>query len=117
MSILAMCGTVLLSVLASTGIAAVVVKFIVEGALKDAQEKRKRDTTYRQEKAKMDDAWKHQVGRTLFWIYHGIKRYEQVEDRGYWNGELMDSLDKMKEIEVQEEALDRDRLAKVIEPK
>ena len=58
--------TVVASIIASTGITAVVMKFFVESALKKAQEKKKIEQQRREERYKLDDEWQHNVGRVLF---------------------------------------------------
>lgn len=107
--------TVIASVVASTGIVTVIMKFFVESALKRAQEKRKVEQERREERYKLDDEWQHNVGRALFWMHHGIRQHEKAEPHGYWNGELAKSMEAMEATEKKKKALDREQLAEVNE--
>lgn len=107
--------TVVASVLASTGIAAAVMKFLVESALKEAQEKKKQEQERRERRYKLDDELQHNISRALFWIHHGIKAHEKAEPHCYWNGELQKAMDEMGDTEKRKKNLDREQLAEVNE--
>lgn len=107
--------TVVTSVLASTGIATVVMKFLVESALKEAQEKKKQEQERRERRYKLDDELQHNISRALFWIHHGIKAHEKAEPHCYWNGELQKAMDEMGDTEKRKKNLDREQLAEVNE--
>lgn len=97
--------TIIASVLASTGLAAAVMKYVVESALKEAQHRKKIEQERREERYKLEDEWQHNVGRVLFWIHHGIKRHERNEPKEYWNGELKKSMEEMLETEHKKKKL------------
>ena len=107
--------TIVASIVASTGITAVVMKFFVESALKKAQEKKRVEQQRREERYKLDDEWQHDVGRVLFWMHHGIKLHEKGEPKEYWNGELQKAMDDMNATEQKRKALDREQLAEANE--
>lgn len=106
-------GTVIISVLASTGIATVIMKWVVENALKEAQEKRKRDQDHREERYRLDDEYQYAVSSVLFWVHHGIQAHEKAEPHGYWNGELRDAFEEMDAIKDKRKKLDRIQLAEI----
>lgn len=105
--------TVAVSVLASTGCASIILKFFLESALKEALEKKKQEQERRERRYKLDTELQHDIGRVIFWLYHGIRAHEKAEPHGYWNGELQKAVDEMFETEKQEKDLDREQLAEV----
>lgn len=105
--------TVIASVLSSAGIATVIMKFIVENALKEARDRKKVEQERREERYKLDDEWQHNVGRVLFWTHHGIKQHEKSEPKAYWNGDLQKAMDEMQATEKKKKNLDRTQLAEV----
>jgi hypothetical protein len=105
--------SVITSVLASTGIVTLIVKFMIESALKKAQDKKKLEQEWRETRYKLDDEWEHEIGRVLFWIHHGIKLHEKAEPHEYWNGELQKAMDDMKETEERKKDLNREQLAEI----
>lgn len=101
------------STILSSGIVTIVMKFLVESALKEAQDKRKHDRERSEKRYKLEDEWQHDVGRVLFWLHHGVKTFEKAEDKGYWNGELQAAVDRMNKTESEIKELDREQLAEV----
>lgn len=109
--------TLVLSVLGSTGICTLVMKFMVESALKEAREKRELETHRRQERYKLEDEYRHDIGRCLFWLWHGAKEFERDQAKGYWNGELESAIAAMNATEKKQKELDQQQLAELNEPK
>lgn len=103
--------SIVVSVIASTGIATVIMKFLVESALKEAQNKHKKEQERREERYKLDDELQHHISRVLFWIYHGIKKHEKEEQKEYWNGDLETAMNSLNETEQKIKDLDREILA------
>jgi hypothetical protein len=103
------------SVIISSGVVTVIMKWLVENALKEAQAKRKHDREQSEKRYKLDDEWQHNVGRVVFWLHHGVKSYEQAEAKGYWNGELQEAVAEMSATEAKKKELDREQLAEVNE--
>jgi hypothetical protein len=103
------------SVVASTGIATLVMNFIVESALKSAQEKKKVEQERRERRYKLDDEWQHDVSQVLLWVHHGIRLHEKAEQKEFWNGELEQAMEEMNNTEKKRKELDRDQLAQANE--
>lgn len=109
--------TVIISTVLSSGIVTIIMRWFVESALKEANEKRKHEIQLRQERYAAEDRIQHAVGRCLFWLYHGAKAYEKTEKRGFWNGELEAAYTELTNAEAAEKEIDRQQLAAANEPK
>ena len=105
-----------ISVVASTGILALVLKWWVDNALNEAKEKRERETKNRRERYRLEDQYRHATGRALFWLGFGAKAFEKAEDRGYWDGDFNKSLEALDEVEKKIKELDQQQLAEINEP-
>ena len=109
--------TTVISALLSTGIASLVLRFSVEGALKEARERKEQEVHRRQERYKIEDEYTHDVGRCIFWLWHGAKAFEAENGKRYWNGELEQAVERMNRTEQRRKELDQQQLAEVNEPK
>lgn len=100
-----------LAALAGSGLTTVVFQWWVKNTLERAQKRRDDDAEQRRQRYKIQDEYQHALGRTVFWIIHGIEAHEKAEGKGYWNGELHKAFDAMESAENKAKALDREQLA------
>lgn len=105
-----------ISVIASTGILALVAKWWVESALNEAKQKRERETERRRERYRLEDQYRHATGRALFWLGFGARAFEKAEQRNFWDGDMEKSLEALDEAERKIKELDQQQLAEVNEP-
>lgn len=93
------------------GITALVFQWWVKSALERAQRKRDEDAEQRRQRYAVQDEYQHALGRTIFWIIHGLEQYERAEGKHYWNGDLHKAYTALESAEAKAKELDREQLA------
>lgn len=53
----------------------------------------------------------HALGRLLFWVIKGIRRYEEAFGKDVWNGDVLDSFRAFETAEKKLKDMDREQLA------
>lgn len=103
----------LISTILSTGIVTLVLKFCVESALNDARDKKKNYIKQKEERYQVMDEWRDNIGICIFWINHGIKKLENEEHKGYWNGELQEAIDHLESTRKHQDEIERKQLSEL----
>lgn len=104
------------AVLGSGGAFGVAVYFARRWVEKRLEQAEKGAETRRSDAAKryeLNDEYEHARGRLLFWIVHGLKKFDP--DREYFNGELQKAFEDMEACEKRLKELDRRQLARLNE--
>lgn len=105
------------SALLGGGAVATFIIWYIKSILTQAEDKRAKDLAIRQRRFAAEADWEHCLGRTVFWIVHGINAYEKDEGLSYWNGDLKESFDDMQKAENAMKEIDNEQLAKINEKK
>jgi hypothetical protein len=114
----------IVAAVAGSGVTTVFFQWWVKHALDEAQ-KKKDDAEAARKKKEADaeaaqqrryelaDARDHATSRVLFWIDHGLKKFEEETGKRYWNGDLAAAFESLNKANEAIKAFDREQLAKL----
>lgn len=72
-------------------------RLYIEKRLMQAEARAQRHRQIEIERYKLDDEFEHALGRVLFWLVHGVKRFDTGHQ--FFNGELQESFEKLLKVE------------------
>ena len=101
------------SAVASSALTAAIFQWWVKNTLDRVQAHRDAEAKRRRERYAVEDEYDHCVGRVLFWLKHGAQKYEQVGQKGYWNGELEKAFENLEAVEAKKKEIVREQLAEI----